>query len=103
MSLHLTFLSSDTEAFLLVRGIDEGLQDVVHFLSRLSALLNHFEEDVLDLCVSSVPFPNKEMQLYYSRTVYTLSHMRYRVQSGGTGKRTLHLKNVFMYGCVFHL
>lgn len=48
-----------TEAFLLVGGIDEGLQDVVHFLSGLSALLNHFEEDVLDLSVSSVPFPNK--------------------------------------------
>lgn len=53
-------MSSDTEAILLVCGIDEGLQDVVHFLSRLPALLNHLEEDVLDLYVSSVPFPNKK-------------------------------------------
>lgn len=44
-------------AVLLVGGIDEGLQDVVHFLSRLPTLLNHLEEDVLDLSVSVVPFP----------------------------------------------
>ena len=53
------FPSLTTEAILLVSGIDEGLQDVVHFLCGLSTLLNHFEEDVLDLSVSSVPFPNK--------------------------------------------
>lgn len=45
---------------LLVGGVDEGLQDVVHFLFRLSALLNHLEEDVLDLSVGSVPFPKEK-------------------------------------------
>lgn len=45
---------------LLVGGIDEGLQDVVGVLSRLSALLNHLEKYVLDLLVSSVPFPNQD-------------------------------------------
>lgn len=44
---------------LLISGINEGLQDVVDVLSRLSALLNHLEENVLDLLVSSVPFPNQ--------------------------------------------
>lgn len=48
------------KALLLVGGINERLQDVIHFLSGLPALLNHLEEDVLDLCVSSVPFPNKK-------------------------------------------
>lgn len=44
---------------LLVSGINEGLQDVVHVLSRLPALLNHLVENVLDLLVSSVSFPNQ--------------------------------------------
>lgn len=44
---------------LLVSGINEGLQHVVNVLSRLSALLNHLEENILDLLVSSVPFPNQ--------------------------------------------
>lgn len=42
---------------LLVGGVDEGLQHVVHLLPRLPALPDHLEEDVLDLDVSSVPFP----------------------------------------------
>lgn len=58
-----------TEADLLVRGIDEGLQDVVHFLPRAPALLNYFEEDVLDLSVSSVSFPNQKKSL---KLVYKL-------------------------------
>lgn len=45
---------------LLVSGIDEGLQDVVDVFSRLSALLNHLEENVLDLLVSSVPLPDQK-------------------------------------------
>ncbi len=51
--------SQDIEAILLVSGIDEGLQDVIHFLIGLPALLNHLEEDVLDLSVSSVSFPKE--------------------------------------------
>lgn len=57
-------MSSDIEAIVLVGGIDEGLQDVVHFLSRLPTLLNHLEENVLDLPVSSVSFPNKKRKSY---------------------------------------
>lgn len=51
---------------LLVSGIDEGLQDVVDVLSRLSALLNHLEKYVLDLLVSSVPFPNQDRRVMSS-------------------------------------
>lgn len=53
-----------TEVVVLVGGIDEGLQDVVHFLSRSPALLNHLEEDVLDLHVSSVPLPSNKKYIY---------------------------------------
>lgn len=42
---------------LLVGGVNEGLQHVVHLFTWLPALLDHIEEDVLDLSVSSVPFP----------------------------------------------
>lgn len=49
-----------TEGNLLVCGINEGLQDVVHFLTRAPALLNYLIENVLDLSVSSVPFPNQK-------------------------------------------
>lgn len=45
---------------LLVGGIDQGLQDVIHFVSRSPALLNHLEENILDLSVSSVPRPNQK-------------------------------------------
>lgn len=45
------------DVILLVRGIDEGLQDVVGFLSRCPAFRNHLVEDVLDLTVSFVPLP----------------------------------------------
>lgn len=49
-----------TEAVLLVGSINEGLQDVIRFLSRAPAFLNHFEEDVLDLSVSFVPLPKNK-------------------------------------------
>lgn len=47
---------------LLVSGVDEGLEDVVHVLSRLPAFLNHLEENLLDLSVRAVPFSEKEIR-----------------------------------------
>lgn len=45
--------------FLLIRGINQRLQHVVHFLSRSPTFLNHLVENVLNLSVSFVPFPEK--------------------------------------------
>ncbi len=57
--LMFTVSGSEMGAILLVSGIDEGLQDVIHFLIGLPPLLSHLEEDVLDLSVSSVSFPKE--------------------------------------------